>query len=104
MGDADGGQADDDPSRWSQFRGVRHEWREVIMAKPFKGTVNVDIRDSEPDWVPFEPPVAPYAAPNVVYIVLYVKDNRLHYVNNFLGSEEQIYQFTGGVIDRVAIN
>src|SRR3984885_11032024 len=40
------------------------------MAKPFKGTINVDIRDSEPDWVPFEPPVAPYAAPNVVYIVL----------------------------------
>src|SRR3984885_2882647 len=40
------------------------------MAKPFKGTINVDIRDSEPDWVPFEPPVAPYAAPNVLYIVL----------------------------------
>lgn len=27
------------------------------MAKPFKGTINVDIRDSEPDWTPFEPPV-----------------------------------------------
>ena len=40
------------------------------MAKPFKGTINVDIRDSEPDWTPFEPPVAPYGAPNVVYIVL----------------------------------
>jgi hypothetical protein len=40
------------------------------MAKPSKGTVNVDIRDSEPDWVPFEPPVAPCAAPNVVYVVL----------------------------------
>jgi len=40
------------------------------MAKPSKGTVNVDIRDSEPDRVPFEPRVAPYAAPNVVYIVL----------------------------------
>jgi arylsulfatase A-like enzyme len=40
------------------------------MAKPFKGTINVDIRDSEPDWTPFEPPVAPYDAPNVVYIVL----------------------------------
>ena len=26
------------------------------MARPFKGTINVDIRDSEPDWVPFEPP------------------------------------------------
>jgi hypothetical protein len=41
MGDAGGGRADDDPSRWSQFRGVRHELREVMMAKPFKGTINV---------------------------------------------------------------
>jgi arylsulfatase len=40
------------------------------MAKPFKGTINIDIRDSEPDWAPFEPPVAPYGAPNVLYIVL----------------------------------
>ena len=40
------------------------------MAKPFTGTINVDIRDSEPDWTPFEPPVAPYGAPNVMYIVL----------------------------------
>ena len=40
------------------------------MAKPFKGTINIDIRDSEPDWTPFEPPVAPYGAPNVLYIVL----------------------------------
>jgi arylsulfatase A-like enzyme len=40
------------------------------MAKQFAGTVNVDIRDSEPDWEPFEPPKAPDGAPNVVYIVL----------------------------------
>ena len=40
------------------------------MAKPFSGIVNVDIRDSEPDWEPFEPPKAPDGAPNVVYIVL----------------------------------
>ena len=40
------------------------------MTKPFKGTINVDIRDSEPDWTPFEPPVAPFGAPNVLYIVL----------------------------------
>ena len=40
------------------------------MSKRFKGTVNVDIRDSEPDWAPFEPPVAPFGAPNVLYIVL----------------------------------
>ena len=40
------------------------------MSKPFKGVVNVDIRDSTPDWAPFEPPKAPEGAPNVVYIVL----------------------------------
>ena len=40
------------------------------MAEQFKGTINVDIRDSVPDWAPFEPPKAPEGAPNVVYIVL----------------------------------
>jgi arylsulfatase A-like enzyme len=40
------------------------------MAEPFRGVVNVDIRDSEPDWSPFEAPRAPEGAPNVVYIVL----------------------------------
>jgi hypothetical protein len=40
------------------------------MSKPSKGTVNVDIRDSVPDWEPFEPPKAPDGAPSVVYIVL----------------------------------
>ena len=40
------------------------------MAERFRGTINVDIRDSEPDWAPFEPPKAPDGAPNVVYIVL----------------------------------
>jgi arylsulfatase A-like enzyme len=41
-----------------------------LVSEPFKGTINVDIRDSEPDWTPFEPPKAPDGAPNVVYIVL----------------------------------
>lgn len=40
------------------------------MAKPFRGTINVDINDSEPAWTPFEPPVAPYGSPSVLYIVL----------------------------------
>ena len=26
------------------------------MATPFKGTIDLDIRDSEPDWTPFEQP------------------------------------------------
>src|SRR4051812_19218572 len=40
------------------------------MAAPFKGVINVDIRDSEPDWDPFQPPRAPDGAPSVLYIVL----------------------------------
>ena len=40
------------------------------VREPFKGVINVDVRDSEPDWGPFEPPKAPDGAPNVVYIVL----------------------------------
>jgi arylsulfatase A-like enzyme len=39
------------------------------MTKPFKGTVNLDIRDSTPDWGPYEQPKAPEGAPNVLYIV-----------------------------------
>jgi arylsulfatase A-like enzyme len=40
------------------------------MSIPFKGVINVDIRDSEPDWAPFEPPRAPDGAPSVLFIVL----------------------------------
>ncbi|GIL24990.1 arylsulfatase [Actinocatenispora comari] len=40
------------------------------MAKQFSGVINVDIRDSEPDWEPYRQPVAPEGAPNVLYIVL----------------------------------
>ncbi len=40
------------------------------MAKPFRGVVNLDIRDSIPDWGPYEQPKAPPGSPNVLYIVL----------------------------------
>src|SRR5258705_537306 len=50
--------------------GYQGRLKEHRMSKPFKGTINVDIRDSAPDWEPFEPPKAPEGAPNVVYIVL----------------------------------
>lgn len=39
------------------------------MAKPFKGTIDIDVRDSVPDWEPFREPVAPPDAPNILYIV-----------------------------------
>src|SRR3954447_14308507 len=37
------------------------------MAKPFKGVINVDIRDSVPDWEPYTQPIAPEGSPNVLY-------------------------------------
>ena len=40
------------------------------MARPFKGVVNIDIKDSVPDWEPYTQPSAPEGAPNVVYAVL----------------------------------
>ena len=41
------------------------------MAKrDFKGVVNIDIKDSTPDWEPFTQPIAEPDSPNVVYVVL----------------------------------
>jgi arylsulfatase A-like enzyme len=40
------------------------------MSKRFKGVINLDTRDSTPDWDPYVQPVAPEGAPNVLYIVL----------------------------------
>jgi arylsulfatase len=38
------------------------------MTKQFKGRIEVDIRDSEPDWEPFLAPKAPEGAPNVLFL------------------------------------
>ena len=56
--------------RWRRAAGLVAELKETVMSEPFKGKINVDIRDSVPDWSPFEPPKAPEGAPNVVYVVL----------------------------------
>jgi hypothetical protein len=40
------------------------------MPKQFKGTVNLDVRDSTPDWDAFVADRAPEGAPNVL-VVLY---------------------------------
>src|ERR1700722_4722325 len=39
------------------------------MATEFNGKIDLDIRDSEPDWGPFAAPTAPEGAPNVLYLV-----------------------------------
>src|SRR5512144_2532002 len=38
------------------------------MAKPFKGKIALDIRDSTPDWDPYLPPRAREGAPNVLVL------------------------------------
>ena len=40
------------------------------MPRPFNGKINVDVRDSVPDWDPYMPPRAPEGSPNIL-IVLY---------------------------------
>jgi arylsulfatase A-like enzyme len=40
------------------------------MAEPFRGLVNLDIRDSVPDWASYGQPKAAPGTPNVLYVVL----------------------------------
>jgi len=39
------------------------------MAKEFNGVINLDVRDSVPDWDPFIPPKAPKDAPNILFVL-----------------------------------
>ena len=39
------------------------------MVREFNGKIELDIRDSEPDWGPFAAPTAQPDAPNVLYLV-----------------------------------
>ncbi len=39
------------------------------MTKRFEGVINEDIRDSKPDWGPYEQPKPAKGAPNVLYVV-----------------------------------
>jgi hypothetical protein len=40
------------------------------MATQFKGIINLDIRDSTPDWSPCVPDTAPEGSPNVLYVII----------------------------------
>jgi len=42
----------------------------IWVSKPFRGTINIDIKDSTPDWEPYAQPMAAEGAPSVLYIVL----------------------------------
>ena len=39
------------------------------MTEPFKGVIKLDVRDSVPDWTPYELKQAPEGAPNVLVIL-----------------------------------
>jgi arylsulfatase A-like enzyme len=39
------------------------------MTKKFDGTINIDVRESTPDWTPYEQPKAAPGSPNVLFIV-----------------------------------
>ena len=47
----------------------RTYWTRVAMATEFNGKIELDIRDSEPDWGPYAAPTAPEGAPNILYLV-----------------------------------
>jgi len=36
------------------------------VSKPFRGVINIDIKQSTPDWEPYTRPMAPEGAPNVL--------------------------------------
>src|SRR5438067_8190286 len=40
-----------------------------MSKKPFKGVINLDVRDSVPDWEPYTSPRAPEGAPNVLFVL-----------------------------------
>ena len=40
--------------------------RSTLVASERTATINLDIRDSVPDWSPYLPPKAPDGAPNVL--------------------------------------
>jgi arylsulfatase A-like enzyme len=42
---------------------------ELHTEKVFKGKIELDVRDSVPDWGPYKPPQAPEGAPNVLFIL-----------------------------------
>ncbi|MCZ6802485.1 MAG: sulfatase-like hydrolase/transferase [Proteobacteria bacterium] len=43
---------------------------DILMTEEFNGTINLDIRDSVPDWRPYTEPKAKEGSPNILYIVM----------------------------------
>jgi hypothetical protein len=73
--DLTAGRAGRNRPRWEGSSGYcalgdwRARSRSQDMSGEFAGRIELDIRDSEPDWGPFAAPTAPAGAPNVLYLV-----------------------------------
>ena len=70
------------------------------MSKPFKGVVNIDVRDSIPDWEPYEQPNAPDGAPNLGLNI--GRDGASPVTWDCPGDSP--WAFTGGTIERVVVD
>lgn len=60
------------PSKKAEKAATRATTTPSVKAKTppgFKGVVNLDVRDSKPDWEPFIPKSAPKGAPNVLIVL-----------------------------------
>jgi hypothetical protein len=74
------------------------------MSKPFRGVINIDIKQSTPDWEPYTQPKAPDGAPNVLYIVLDdVGFAAMEPVTDDYPGQRP-WAFTGGTIKRLIID
>ena len=59
----------DTASRNADTAGAADQPTEAELMRGFKGTIELDTRDSKPDWTPFIPKEAPEGAPNILFIL-----------------------------------
>ena len=75
-----------------------HPEEEVAVPEPFRGVVNIDIKDSTPDWGPYTQPMAPDGAPNILYVKAEGTDflAKTQKVMDLLGERMQVIGGFGG--------
>ena len=70
------------------------------MAKDFAGRIELDIRDSEPDWTPYLAPRARAGAPNVLLIP--GTSSVAHLKENLAAADLQLPQDAMAALDSIA--
>lgn len=69
-----------------------------MAKKHFGGRIAIDVRDSKPDWAPYQPPQAPEGAPNLLFIVW--DDVGFGASDDYRSPDT----FTGGSIEKVTVS